>query len=765
MNFVFVCMRTQNWLLFFAILSPFFGHSQFNIGYELSNTIPVIKNGDSLYLPWAGGLNNPQFSAMNFTGDDALELFVFDRDGALRKGFKFNNQTGKYEWVHTIPEDSIAFHKHFPKLVDRGFCLIRDFDGDGKGDVFTTRDYQNIGVFKNNGSVVPSFSSFSEGLITKNGGQTHPIRILGNQLPVIADLDNDSDLDIMFFGVNLYGQPFGCNTFATFENQSVEDYGSNDSLKFKVADRCWGKITPTSGTHPISNWRAFDCDTTCANDGQRHQDVTMTQQLHDMNGDGELDLLITYDHNDELYSMPNTSTSAHGTIDVNQIDYQFPSNDVQVEMNNQPYPYFIDVDLDGDDDMLLGANQLNNASTLEYDTSNAVIVDQFYKNIGSNSAPEFVLEKRGYLSGEMIDVGLLSFPTLADLTGDGLPDLLVGNIGYNTFNDALSSARLSFYKNVGSLGNPAFELINEDYANVSQLNLRLAHPALADLDNDGDIDLIVGDHTGHLQYFKNIGHPLSANFSQLTPNFNLIDAGIEAHPQFFDLNSDGLLDLVVGNENGTVQYFENVGTSSAPDFSSTPTISKLGAINVYNSLDGKTIPYLTRKLDSTNNLYLLLGTGNGRINIYGPIASITDTFNLVDSIVVEASQTSITGVNLINDFTIELIIGQRTGGLYFMERKKLISLGNEEVKSKINPSIQLYPNPTKGMVDLKLRTYSEVGKLIITDLQGRNIQSKDLRPKAGFFIENIDLRSYPSGIYLISVQENETITWAKLIKE
>lgn len=765
MNPVFVCMRAQNTLLIFALFIPFLSLAQFNIGYELTNEIPVIKNGDSLYLPWVGGLNNPQFSPMNFTGNSEKELFVYDRDGAIRKGFKYNAITAKYDWIHTIPEDSMAFHRHFPRLVDRGFCLIRDFDSDGKGDIFTTRDYQNIAVYINQGSTPPVFTLFSEGLETKNGGQTHAIRILGNQLPVIVDIDNDTDLDIMFFGVNLYGQPFGCNTFATFMNQSMELYGSNDSLKFKIEDRCWGKITPTSGAHPVNNWRSFDCDTTCANDGQREMDQTMTQQLHDINGDGVLDLLLTYDHYDELYAMINTATSENGTIDLSQTDAQFPSNDVAVKKNNQPYPYFLDVDLDGDDDILIGANQINNLSTLEFDTSNAAIVDQFYKNIGSNTAPEYVLESRGFISGEMVDVGIRSFPAFADLNGDGLADMLVGNIGYNTFNENLSAARLSYYKNVGSVGHPAYELMNDDFANVSQYNLRLAHPALADLDNDGDIDLIVGDHDGRLQYFKNIGHSLSPSFTQLTPNFNLIDVGIEAHPHFFDLNSDGLLDLVVGSEHGKVQYFENVGTTSAPNFSSTPTMAQLGYINVYNDLKGKTTPFFSRKLDTTNNLYLLVGTGRGRINVYGPVTSITDTFHLIDSIVVEATETAITAVNLTGDFTHELVIGQRTGGLYFMERKKQIGLGMNQTRGTEQPTIHLHPNPTKGGVELNVQSRSDHALMVISDLQGRTIISKQVESKAGFFNENIDLRSYPKGVYLISVQEKEIISWAKLVKE
>ncbi|HAW18886.1 MAG TPA: hypothetical protein DCX14_01780, partial [Flavobacteriales bacterium] len=105
-------MRIALGILMSCLLISSALYSQFNVGYEPVNFIPVIKNGDTLHAPWAGGLNNPQFSPMDFTGNSDEELFVFDRDGALRKGFKYNASTGKYNWVHTIAEDSLPFERH-----------------------------------------------------------------------------------------------------------------------------------------------------------------------------------------------------------------------------------------------------------------------------------------------------------------------------------------------------------------------------------------------------------------------------------------------------------------------------------------------------------------------------------------------------------------------------------------------------------------------------------------------------------------------------
>ena len=43
-----------------------------------------------------------------------------------------------------------------------------------------------------------------------------------------------------------------------------------------------------------------------------------------------------------------------------------------------------------------------------------------------------------------------------------------------------------------------------------------------------------------------------------------IDVGHSSKPAFVDLDGDGLLDLVVGDEDGKLSYWRNVGTPSQP---------------------------------------------------------------------------------------------------------------------------------------------------------------------------------------------------------
>ena len=78
----------------------------------------------------------------------------------------------------------------------------------------------------------------------------------------------------------------------------------------------------------------------------------------------------------------------------------------------------------------------------------------------------------------------------------------------------------------------------------------------------GDLDLVMGDEDGVL-YFENTGTSTAAVFVQKTGGANPFD-GIAVdsnNPAIADLDGDSDLDLIVGNN-----YFENTGTSTAPAF-------------------------------------------------------------------------------------------------------------------------------------------------------------------------------------------------------
>jgi hypothetical protein len=96
-----------------------------------------------------------------------------------------------------------------------------------------------------------------------------------------------------------------------------------------------------------------------------------------------------------------------------------------------------------------------------------------------------------------------------------------------------------------------------------------ADPNLADLDGDGDLDAIFGDGTGKIWYYENTGsatEPIFEGPATTSNPFAGLDFGFQCSPDLVDIDHDGDLDAVIGWFPGTLRFFENVGTSTTPAF-------------------------------------------------------------------------------------------------------------------------------------------------------------------------------------------------------
>ena len=234
-------------------------------------------------------------------------------------------------------------------------------------------------------------------------------------------------------------------------------------------------------------------------------------------------------------------------------------------------PAFADLDDDGDLDLILGAGN----------------VIEYFENTGTATNPRFVeWDELGSL-----EVGEDSEPTLADLDNDGDFDIAVGN----------DNGRIDYFENTGTSDNPTFvKQIGPDnpFDNVDVGSD--STPEFVDLDGDGDFDVVSGDSFGFLEYIENTGTKNMPQFTLRTGvdnPFNNIEFSFQSSPAFADTDGDGDFDLLVGSIGGIsdrLDYFENLGTATSPEFIDSPVYSISSSLPkpVFADIDGDGDPDL-----------------------------------------------------------------------------------------------------------------------------------------------------------------------------
>jgi len=120
-----------------------------------------------------------------------------------------------------------------------------------------------------------------------------------------------------------------------------------------------------------------------------------------------------------------------------------------------------------------------------------------------------------------------------------------------------------------------------------------AAPAFADIDGDGDLDAFVGEKYGTVKFYRNNGTNTAPNFAADAAGNPLAGVGVfeRAAPTFADIDNDGDLDAFVGDITGTVKLYRNTGTSTVPVFTPTGTTAPNTGQPVVNPLAPGGVPF------------------------------------------------------------------------------------------------------------------------------------------------------------------------------
>ncbi len=544
------------------------------------NTIPVVINDVPVTNTFFRGLSYSKPTFADIDKDGNFDLFVGDAQSNLR--FYRNTGTAANPVFTLVTVNFVSIHAVFYSAPS-----FADIDNDRDLDLFVGNSDGSIYFYRNTGTANPAFT-----LETTNFAS---IDVGGYSVPSFADIDKDGDLDL-FVGeeagnINFYRNiGTAANPTFTLETENLAaifDAESNSAPNFADIDNdadldlfvgeADGNINFYRNTGTATN-PAFTLETT------NFASIVVNYSVPsfaDIDKDGDLDLFVgKVDGNIFYYSNTGTATNPAFT--------KVTENFAFIDFGDDSAPSFADIDNDGDFDLFVGerAGNIN-----------------FYRNTGTATNPEFTLETTNLGS---IDVGNNSVPSFADIDKDGDLDLFVGARAGNIF----------YYSNTGTATIPALTLVTENFASIDVGDY--STPSFADIDNDGDGDLFVGEFDGNLNFYRNTGTATSPVFTLVTDSLASFDVDEYSIPSFADIDKDGDVDLFVGFSLGNISYYRNDGTITSPVFNLKKFL--LPSVNGDINIGGRSTPTFV-DIDNDGDLDLFLGEFEGGLHFYRNVTS------------------------------------------------------------------------------------------------------------------------------------------------
>ena len=514
------------------------------------NAQTFIRVDDSGWF-YGGGRTAPTFTDLDFDG--LYDLIIGNYDGNLIH----------YEQQSSGSTIFVGVSENFSSIDVGSYStpVFTNIDNDGLKDLIIGNLNGTIDWYEQD---TPGATSFTNTNV--DFGITVPF---GSSTPTFTDIDNDNLLDMVI--------------------------GRHDG-KLSRYEQAW------------TNSQVFNL----VSDYFASIDIGYSSAPYfiDIDGDNLLDLLIGTSASNSFWHFEQNSV---GSTSFTEVTTRFINNSPSSEV-----PTFKDIDNDGLLDLFFGEVE-GNIYHYEQQTSNSYSFDLVNQHFSGT------------------DIGEGSSITSYDIDNDGLIDIIYGaRYGLHHFEQITSNSEIFEY--IGVMGpSPGTDL----------------RPTFTDLNNDGLLDLLIGYKWGLSHYVQD--SPGSSTFNYVTNNFSSINVGLWAAPCFTDIDNDGLLDLLIGEYQGAIHLYEQS--------SSDPFVFNLITDNFCSTDFGDYISPTVTDIEGDGTKDLIVGCNQGTFTHYKLYSnytydSVTNEFLDIDV----GTRSSSTFFDLDGSGTNDLIIGEYRGG-------------------------------------------------------------------------------------------------------
>ncbi|PZV83429.1 putative secreted protein (Por secretion system target) [Algoriphagus aquaeductus] len=649
-------------LIFLSICSQTFAQTVFD--WDQSKSVRV--NGQTVPIGLSQGINSAQIQTVDLTGDGVEEWVAWDINS--RQLQVFEKIGGDFrlrpDLAYLLPTEI------------SGFLVFADFDGDGKKDLFTSTPL-GIRAFRNTSSGIQVSWTIAQNFLRLEGANNIPANNL--DIPLIQDVDGDGDLDLVIFN-------FAVGDFLEFyRNTSMERKGTPDVDGFSFPIRHWGNFefcacaqvsfSQTCDGRPLGPNIQID-------EGARILHAGGHSILYrDFTEDGVPDLLLGRDECNTLYFMPNSGSSDNP---------KFTSFSTEVPgFGNLPvFPRF-HVGQVIEEDLIVSLNTNETSAPFRIDFAKAVVMLE--KNTGVISP---------ILQDQLFDLGENVRPYFKGNVFAGELWLTANVKNGNTVQG--QAYRLSYFGD-------RFELLNEDYLGLSNLNLlEIQLIEYGSVKNQSYL-LVSAVRTTNGVPSQVLLRSQGADWN----DFQLSGLALRVGDQLTLFPYQGKDYLLVAAQNGSLTLYEldlearsaTLKTANFLGYQDNPANRNLSvSVRIQDKPD-------LYSADQTGRIFLVKDMMNSEVRdqVLVKMEDQNYPFRL-------GRNTWISVVNPGFDENVDLILGSRGGGITYLKSVKSENPTDGELLVKV------YPNPTSGSFKVvsntvaKARLITSLGQILLDEI-------------------------------------------------